>query len=213
MSDHQQFHQWSAAYVLGALDTEERLSYEAHLAGCETCQSEIRSFSAIPGLLNKAGTDELVEAPPRVAESMVEKIQSEWSELARSRNRWRWLASAAAVVVLVLGFASLTPSSPPGIEMVIQSGSVATGTVTLDERGWGTAITLELRELPPNDTYVAWAVDKNGEWQQVASWGTTPNSSAHVSGASSFQTADLERIVVTPEDQSEQLFEARNDEA
>ncbi len=213
MSDHQPFHQWSAAYVLGALDTEERLSYEAHSAGCETCQSEIRSFSAIPGLLNSAGTDELVEAPPRVAESMVEKIQSEWSELARSRNRWRWLASAAAVVVLVLGFASLTPSSPPGIEMVIQSGSVATGTVTLDERAWGTAITLELRELPPNDTYVAWAVDKNGEWQQVASWGPTPNSSAHVSGASSFRTTDLERIVVTPEDRSEQLFEARNDEA
>ncbi len=213
MSDHQQFHQWSAAYVLGALDTEERLSYEAHLAGCKTCQSEIQSFSAIPGLLNRAGTDKLIEAPPRVAESMVARIQSEWSELARSRNRWRWVAGAAAVAALVLGFASLAPPSEAGIEMVVQSGSIATGTVTLDERAWGTAITLELRELPPNDTYVAWAVDKNGEWQQVASWGPTPNSSAHVSGASSFETTDLERIVVTPEGQDEQLFEARNDEA
>jgi hypothetical protein len=46
-----------------------------------------------------------------------------------------------------------------------------------------------------------------------ASWGPTPNSSAHVSGASSFKTANLERIVVTPEGQDERLFEARNDKA
>lgn len=213
MNDHQRFHQWSAAYVLGALDTEERLSYEAHLGNCETCQSEIRSFSAIPGLLNRAGTDELIEAPPRVAESMVEKIQSESSELARSRNRWRWMAGAAAVVALVLAFVAMAAPLQVGTQMVVQSDSVATGSVSLDERPWGTAITLDLEELPPYDTYVAWAVDKSGEWQQVASWGPTPNSSAHVSGASSFAVADLEWIVVTPEDQSEHLFEALNDEA
>lgn len=213
MSDHRSFHQWSAAYVLGALDTEERLSYEAHLADCESCQAEVQAFSAIPGLLNRAGTDELIEAPSRVAESIVERIQSEWSELSRSRNRWRWIAGAAAVVALVLAFATMTGPSQPGTRMVVQSGSVATGSVTLDERAWGTAITLDLQDLPPNDTYVAWAVDNSGEWQQVATWGPTPNSSAHVSGASSFDTRDLERIVVTPEDQSQPLFEARNDEA
>ena len=213
MSDHQPFHQWSAAYVLGALETEERLSYEAHLASCEICQSEIRSFSAIPGLLNRAGTDELIEAPPRVVESMVERIQSEWSELSRSRNRWRWIAGAAALVALVLAVATMTGTSQLGTQMVVQSDSVATGTVSLEERPWGTAITLDLKELPPNDTYVAWAVDNSGEWQQVATWGPTPNSSAYVSGASSFDTSDLERIVVTPEDQSQPLFEARHDEA
>ena len=85
--------------------------------------------------------------------------------------------------------------------------------VSLEERPWGTSITLDLEELPPNDIYVAWAVDKYGEWQHVATWGPTPNSSAHVSGASSFETASLGRIVVTPEDQSEYLFEVLNDEA
>ena len=80
--------------------------------------------------------------------------------------------------------------------------------MSLEERPWGTSITLDLEELPPNDIYVAWAVDKHGEWQHVATWGTTPNSSADVSGASS-----LGRIVVTPEDQSEYLFEVLNDEA
>lgn len=213
MNDHQRFHQWSGAYVLGALDTEERLSYEAHLESCDTCQSEVRSFSAVPGLLNRTGADQLIEAPPRVAESMVKKIQSEWSGLARSRNRWRWTAGAVAVVAVFLAFSAISEPSQDGTEMVAQSDNVATGSVSLDERPWGTAITLDLEELPPNDTYVAWAVDKNGEWQQVASWGPTPNSSAHVSGASSFDTSDLERVVVTSEDTDERFFEALNGEA
>jgi hypothetical protein len=80
---------------------------------------------------------------------------------------------------------AMTGTSQVGTQMMVQSGSVATGSVSLDERAWGTAITLDLQDLPPNDSYVAWAVDKSGEWQQVASWGPTPNSSAHVSGASS----------------------------
>ncbi len=212
MNDHQRFQQWSGAYVLGALDARERALYETHLADCGICQIEVRSFSAIPGLLNKVGTDELIEAPPRVAESMVEKIQSEWSELARSRSRWRWAATAAAAVALVLALTALLPSPQVGIQMVVQSDSVANGSVSLDERPWGTAITLDLEELPPNARYVAWAIDKSGEWQQVASWGPTPNSSAHVSGASSFETTRLDRIIVTPGDRQEPLFEARNDD-
>ncbi len=121
-------------------------------------------------------------------------------------------AGTAAVVALVFAFTALAGPSQVDTQMVVQSDSLATGSVTLEERAWGTAITLELAELPPSDTYVAWAADRSGEWQQVATWGPTPNSSAHVSGASSFETADLERIVVTPADQSEHLFEARNDE-
>jgi len=212
LNDHQQLHQWSAAYVLGALDTEERLLYESHLTSCETCQKDIQSFSAIPGLLNKAGDDGLIEAPPGVAASMVEKIQSEWSHLSRSRNRWRWIAGTAAVVILALGFTVTTESSTSGTEMVVQTDSIATGSVSLDARPWGTAITLDLEELPPNQTYVAWAIDQNGEQQQVAVWGPTPNSSANVSGASSFTTVDLERIVVTSQDESEALFVAINDD-
>lgn len=212
MNDHQRFHQWSAAYVLGALDTDERLTYEVHLGSCEICQTEVRSFSPVPGLLNAAGTDELIEAPPRVAESMVEKIQSEWSELARSRNRWRWTAGAAAAVALVLAFAAISASPQVGAQMAVQADSLATGSVSLDERPWGTAITLDLEELPPNETYVAWAVDRSGARQQVASWGPTPNSTAQVSGASSFEATDLEWIVITPEGQNEPILKARNDD-
>lgn len=37
-------HELTAGYALDALDADERAAYEAHLAGCEQCQSELESF-------------------------------------------------------------------------------------------------------------------------------------------------------------------------
>ena len=45
-----------AAYLLGALDADERLAYEAHLAICRRCRAGLAEISAIPSLL--AGLDE-----------------------------------------------------------------------------------------------------------------------------------------------------------
>ena len=52
-------------YLLGALDADERLAYEAHLAICRRCRAGLAEISAIPPLL--AGLDESVfAAPPEV---------------------------------------------------------------------------------------------------------------------------------------------------
>jgi anti-sigma factor RsiW len=59
-----------AAYLLGALDADERLAYEAHLAACRRCRAGLAEISAIPSLL--AGLDESVfAAPPEVAPTPV----------------------------------------------------------------------------------------------------------------------------------------------
>jgi anti-sigma factor RsiW len=36
-----------AAYLLGALDADERLAYEAHLAICQRCQAGLAEISAV----------------------------------------------------------------------------------------------------------------------------------------------------------------------
>jgi anti-sigma factor RsiW len=55
-----------AAYLLGALEADERLGYEAHLAICRRCRAALAEISAIPSLL--AGLDESAfAAPPEVA--------------------------------------------------------------------------------------------------------------------------------------------------
>lgn len=47
------FSEWDAAYVLGALSTEERREYEEHLAGCPACRSAVAELAGVPGLLAK----------------------------------------------------------------------------------------------------------------------------------------------------------------
>jgi anti-sigma factor RsiW len=59
-----------AAYLLGALDADERLSYEAHLVTCWRCRASLAEISAIAPLL--AGLDESVFAtPPEAAPTPV----------------------------------------------------------------------------------------------------------------------------------------------
>ena len=53
------------AYLVGALDADERLSYEAHLVTCWRCRASLAEISAIPPLL--AGLDASAFATPREA--------------------------------------------------------------------------------------------------------------------------------------------------
>jgi anti-sigma factor RsiW len=59
-----------AVYLLGALDADERLAYEAHLTICRRCRAGLAEISVIPPLL--AGLHESVfAAPPEVAPTPV----------------------------------------------------------------------------------------------------------------------------------------------
>jgi anti-sigma-K factor RskA len=50
-------HAWlehTAAYALGALDEQDRPSFEAHLATCDICKAEVRELREVAGLLATA---------------------------------------------------------------------------------------------------------------------------------------------------------------
>jgi len=53
---------FDAVYLLGALEADERVAYEAHLPSCRRCRASLAEISAIPPLL--AGLDESVLAEP-----------------------------------------------------------------------------------------------------------------------------------------------------
>ncbi|MFI2489569.1 anti-sigma factor family protein [Promicromonospora kroppenstedtii] len=49
--DGDEFAEWDAAYVLGALSPSDRRAYERHLAGCAACRSAVAELAGLPGLL------------------------------------------------------------------------------------------------------------------------------------------------------------------
>lgn len=106
-------HALSAAYALDALDADERTEFEAHLAGCLTCQRDVEEFRLVTESLAVA----TAEVPPsHLRESVMSQIGDVEQEspddapvidLAERRRRkysmTTLLSAAAAVALLAIG--------------------------------------------------------------------------------------------------------------
>ncbi len=202
MTDHDRFGGWSAAYVLGALDSEDRKLFERHLDSCGICGADVASFAPIPGLLSKVDIGGREEVPSAVLAQAAARVDDERRGLVASRARWRWTASAAIVALFAVVLGGLTQTDDATALMLEPEWGV-TGEVTVSARGWGTEVGFDLAQLPPEATCIAWAVGNDGEWQQVAWWGPTQSHRARVTGASSLQLEDVAEIVVTTTERSE----------
>lgn len=211
MSDHQMFREWPAAYVLGALDAEERRDFESHLGECRACADEVASFAPIPGLLASVETVEPPTVPERIAELAVERVRSDVESILVSRNRWRIAAAVAIVAMLAVMVPAVVGEEPsaPAAVFELEAGAQATGQIAMDTRFWGTALEFELRDLPTLDRYEAWVVSSTGEWQQVAAWGPTPAGNARLSGSSSIQLEDIDSVVITAGGRAEAVGTAK----
>jgi anti-sigma-K factor RskA len=99
------------AYVLGALEPEERRAFESHLAECDRCASEVRSLGRVTAGLAQsvpqvtpravlrdrvlavgAGEDRATAVGPRDARASERPVRSRWGVTD-------WLAYAACVAV------------------------------------------------------------------------------------------------------------------
>ena len=91
--NHEEWLERADIYALGALDGEERLSFEAHLAeGCSACEDRLREARESLTVLPRSLT--LVVPPPAVKARLLDRIALESPpsapDRARSRPRWIW---------------------------------------------------------------------------------------------------------------------------
>lgn len=216
-AEHDRYSVWAGAYILGALEADERIEYQQHLATCDRCQLDVKAFSAIPGLLSHLDADELdiSAASSRVAELAIARVEHDYAQVQSSKRRWRAAAliaiAAALVMALLMAISSLagvgSGSGGQGIALDI-STSGPTGTVVIEHRVWGTQIELKLDNLPPRDLYQLWAVAADGSRQIAATWTATPAGRANITGAAATPTSDLAEIVVTSADFEDRLLAA-----
>jgi hypothetical protein len=116
-----QYAEWDAAYVLGALSPSDRRAYERHLAECATCRAAVAELAGMPGLLSTltAGHAEalVAEVPatglsdgggpapygvdPELAQAV--SLTSLAGAARRSRTRRRSLMAVAASALVAVG--------------------------------------------------------------------------------------------------------------
>jgi anti-sigma factor RsiW len=200
---HQELQLLLGAYVLGGLDAADRLRLEEHLPHCQSCTEELSRFAAVPGLLRLAPTVDEPVPPPDSLSRLVAAARAR-----RAAWRRRWLLAAAAVLIVLLGVVGgvlyagrETGPEPTAVVYADPSGSRVVGDAVLDPKAWGTEVRLRLNYLPRGQQpLTAWAVARNGQQEQAASWSTPPSGRCNVTGATSIQRADLDHIEVRSAD-------------
>jgi anti-sigma factor RsiW len=211
---HHHYADWPAAYVLGALDADDRRAFESHLAACDLCTAEVAEFAALPGLLAQVEAADLEHtADPARAARIDDSARQEVTALRRHARMWRLAAMASAAAAMILAIVLVSPGPHGPAEPVPQSASVVSSVassaeVSVSARAWGTEITLAITGLPTRESYQLWAVGTDGEWTNAATWSPTPTGVVRLTGASRTPTDRLDRILITSTDISDVLLDA-----
>jgi anti-sigma-K factor RskA len=102
--NHDELRELASAYVLGALDREEREQFETHLADCEVCQAEVRSFQPVVDALAFSVPDRQPSADLR-ARVLASGPSRPVGKRSRAATVLPWFLATAAAIAL----AALTP--------------------------------------------------------------------------------------------------------
>lgn len=131
------------AYVLGALDENERRRFEAHLATCDACRREADELSELRIQLDEVPPEAFLDGPPEGGDLLLQRTlrgvraaEEALTGAQRRPKRFLALAGAAALVVVALAGGVLVgrQTAPDGTSgpQAIPTTSVAPGTTNLE---------------------------------------------------------------------------------
>jgi hypothetical protein len=199
---------WDGAYVLGALDADDLAEFEAHLADCAECRSNVAGLRPTVGLLANARaagftgpTDEPV--PDTLLPGLLRRA-------ARERNRRRTLvavlgaAAAACLVALAVvvwpGSSTAPGGSGPQAMRALRPSPVS-ATAVLVRKSWGTEIDLRCRyNEPVQETfpYMLRVIDKSGHFHNGGSWSLASGGDITFTGGTDVPLQDVKAVQITP---------------
>lgn len=226
MSKMDSFRDWDAAYVLGALSSDERRDYERHLETCTACTSAVTELAGIPGFLTKINTEtalEIVESPLFAQENgkTVTSIQALASAaIHRKQISQRRLVSAmaiAAAFLMVIGIGIGTRLDGSGASQKPTLTSLAAGTpvvftqnksesmqvkMQMVNKKWGTQFQwnctyTEVRtEAQVPESYDLVVTDPSGAKVVIATWREIGKNATGLVAATSIAFADIRAIEI-----------------
>ena len=157
-----------AAYVLGALEPGEAAELERHLAGCESCRTELEWLR--PAVQALPESVERLEPPPELRGRLMEQVREEAGRASAtpaarpSRGRWSGLPwrplaglAAVALVTIAIGAYALSGGSGGGGTTTVVAGHSPGVTAQVVREGeTGTLRLANLHQLPSDEVLQAW---------------------------------------------------------
>lgn len=219
------------AYVLGALDDEEGRGFEAHVARCPRCRTELAELSEVAAVLRRQREELASEvtggAAPPVDPARLAPVDLT-SRPARSGRRRAFVLAAAAVLIAAAGGVGLGATALSGPDTtetssdvaIFQTGTThsatdprtgARGTVALESTSWGTEVALRLTNVDGPLECELIAVEEDGDEQVAAGWTIPAGGYNEASGPLTFRGGvasspdAIERFVVRTADDEDLL--------
>ena len=192
------------AYVVGAIDPQERAVVDGHLAICPACRDELASLAALPGLMSRVTADEVLEGPPAMDGGMLERLLAAAAQERRVSSRRRWLAAAAAVIFLggasTGGVAIYTAATATNWPTVTAAQGPVHMKVEMGNAATGTALILHLSGVRSEEGCSLIAVSDTGTREVAGWWEATYGGTAVVHGTTSIPLKHLAQLVIQADD-------------
>lgn len=153
-------HELTAAYALDALDPDEEHAYEAHLAGCERCRTDLAGFRDAAGALALAADP--ASPPPALRARILDAARAERANVVPLRPRWAYPVAAIAAVAAcaAIGFgvwAAELSSRQHGLRAIPLAG--AAGSVVVNDDGSAALVVAGMKAAPTGKTWEAWVIE------------------------------------------------------
>lgn len=214
------FRDWDAAYVLGALDSEDRRAYERHLAKCPSCSKALAELAGLPGILSKLSTSDAValladeDVSVGVDDHLREGVHTPGlvqrlaMATARRRRRIRLgiLGAAIAVVALITaGGVVYTAGQTPvaaAVAMAPNHQHIVTASLSVTRKAWGTRFDWSCSYPGLSNVYASpvsydlVVVRKSGAQSVVATWSAAGPHAAGLTASSDIAYGDISSVEI-----------------
>jgi predicted anti-sigma-YlaC factor YlaD len=159
------------AYVLGALEPDERRRVEAHLGRCPVCSEEVTEFARLPGLLDRVRPEDLEVEPVTPSPQLFDRVAAAAAaESGRPRRRVRLLVAAAAVLAVLGAGVGVIVWAFGGEEGHTVTVGEVRMTVTATAHNDGSALDVTVAGLPEGEECRLVAVDRDGGRHPAGEW-------------------------------------------
>jgi hypothetical protein len=213
--DNDDLAEWDAAYVLGALNLEDRRTFEDYLAANPDRSAEVTELAEMPDILSVLSRDEavaltdLAESSPGDdrADNVASLARAAADRQRRSRRTGLAVAVAAAAALAIVGGvvgATVFPRTTGSVQTVamapMQPGSRAglTAELAVTEKKWGTELNWACEYTKDwsrdVDSYDIVVTTRNGAQTTVGSWRPAGDEANGLSAATSIPTSDIRAV-------------------
>jgi anti-sigma factor RsiW len=190
------------AYVLGALEPDERASLEQHLRACPTCAAELAEFQALPALLDRVRPDDLRPVAVAPSVDMFDRLSAAAAPAPLRARTWA-LVAAAVLAVAGLGVGVTVWASGSGDATVTASAGAVRATVTASSVDDGSALVVSVAGMRPGEICHLVAVDTAGGRHAAGVWPASSAGDGTWRGWADVDRDHLRAVVLTGDDDRE----------